>query len=194
MRFEQKFSRRVSDKPDTDSAEEPLLPMDLVTEVQEELPLPLPRLEDEQIENYIHEHNTEAMFLGAREHIIEILQTVKDDERAVELINETLQSIFRYVESIYKMEVQTKLLSLRWEGQELRDKIQNHDERRRRAHDALIANLVSCTRYLNEHFFSKNPGTGIYNRDRQHLIDQNRIAIGDWAIEVEHEILLARPR
>lgn len=176
------FGRRESDreKPATDPSEEPVLP--------------LPELQDGNMENYIHAHSVELGFEGAREKIIEILRIVKEDEKAVELITATLESIFRYVESIYKMEIQTKLLSLRWEGQELAEKIQTHDTRRRHAHNALIANLISCTRYLNEHFFSENPSTGIYNGEPQHLIEQNRHAIADWAIEVEHEILLNRSR
>jgi hypothetical protein len=174
------FERRINPETPPTPEEEPLLP--------------LPGINDERIIDYIHEHSHEVGFEGAKQHIIEILKVVQKDEGAVELINETLLSIFSYIESIYKMEVQTKMLSLRWEGSELADKIKRHDERRRRAHDALISNLTATTRYLNENFADRVPKTGIYNGDALHLINQNRVAIADWAIELEHEILLGRER
>ncbi|MEK9173831.1 MAG: DUF3232 domain-containing protein [Patescibacteria group bacterium] len=156
--------------------------------------LPIPELQDDLIEDYIHEHGIEVGFEGSRNRVIEILKIVREDEVATEMINETLKSIFRYVESIYILETQARILEFRFEGDEYKERVSGHDSRRRRAHDALIANLISCTRYLNEHFFSAQPSTGIYNGDPQHLIEQNRLAIADWAIELEHEILLGRER
>ena len=183
MNLEQPPMRRAEDqkkeKPSLDK--EPLLP--------------LPELQDEQIETYIHEHGAEARFEGAKDRVIEILKIVQEDEKAVELITQTLTSIFRYVETIYTMETNVKLLAFRWEGEDLTERIERHDKNRRRAHDALIANLNATTRYLNENFSEELPdNTGIYNGDSSHLTEKNRLAIADWAIELEHEILLQRSK
>ena len=172
--------RRKSAKEEKDLDAEPLLPM--------------PELQDGLIEDYIHAHGTEVGLEGSRNRVIEILKIVREDETATEMINETLKSIFRYVESIYTAETQARILEFRFSGDEYKERVSAHDSRRRRAHDALIANLISCTRYLNEHFFSDQPSTGIYNGNPQHLTEQNRLAIADWAIELEHEILLSRKR
>ena len=170
---------------------EKIEPVDLVKEPY----LPLPELHDDaNLEMYIHEHGMESGLEGAKDHVLEILKIVKEDEQAINLITETLLSVFRYVESIYKMEINTKMLTLRWEGRELAEKVERHDKRRRIAHDALISSLISTTRYLNTHFEGEVPQTGIYNGDALHLVNQNRLAIADWAIELEHEILLGRSK
>jgi hypothetical protein len=154
--------------------------------------LPLPELRDEGIEDYVHEQSAEVGFEGAKDRVLEILKIVQEDDTAVEMINDTLSSLFRYIETIYNMEITVKMLSFRWEGEELKERIERHDKNRKRAHDALISSLISTTRYLNTHFSQKVPETGIYNGDREHLIQKNRVAIADWAIELEHEILLSR--
>lgn len=156
--------------------------------------LPFPELKDAGIETYVHENRVEVGHEGAKDKVLEILRIVQDDEKAVEMINETLESIFRYVETIYNMEVNVKMLAFRWEGDDLKEKIERHDKSRRRAHDALISNLNSTTRYLNENFSGQVPETGIYTGDPSHLLTQNRIAIGDWAVELEHEILIGRAK
>lgn len=156
--------------------------------------LPFPDLKDTGIETYVHENRVEMGFEGAKDRVLEVLKIVKEDEKAVEMINETLASIFRYVETIYTMEVNVKMLAFRWEGDDLAERIERHDKTRRRAHDALIATLNSTTRYLNENFAGQIPQTGIYTGDPTHLLTQNRAAIGDWAIELEHEILLGRAK
>lgn len=163
-----------------------------VSDAKMEPLLPMPELQDAEIEKYIHKHGVEVGFEGAKDRVLEILHVVKEDAKAVEMINETLNSLFRYIETIYNLELNTRMLGLRWEGKELSEKIERHDQRRRRAHDALISNLNATTRYLNENFSGQVPQTGIYNGDPTHLLQQNRVAIADWAIELEHEILLGR--
>ncbi len=156
--------------------------------------LPMPELQSDDMERYVHEHGAEVGFDGAKEKVIEVIKIVQEDEKALKLINETLESVFRYVEAVYNLELNTKLLARRWEGREYAEKVERHDGRRRKAHDSLIASLISTTRYLNTNFSGQVPETGIYTGDALHLIEQNRLAIADWAIELEHEILLGRAK
>ena len=156
--------------------------------------LPIPELQSAEMERYVHEHGAEVGFEGAKEKVIEIIKIVQEDEKALKLINETLESVFRYVEAVYNLELNAKLLARRWEGREYAEKVERHDGRRRKAHDSLIASLIATTRYLNTHFSGKVPETGIYTGDAIHLVEQNRVAIADWAIELEHEILLGRDK
>ncbi len=193
------FTRRTDDKNEPtikNLEDEPLLPMEeIIPEKQEELPLPEPpERHDGEIANYVHEHNFEVLFGGAKDQLISVLETVKGDPKAVELIHETLSSIFRYVETIYTMETRTKILGFRLEGDAFKEQVSRLDSSRKKAHDVLIGNLNATTRYLNENFQGQVPETGIYNGDKLHLVNQVRHAIGDWAIEVEHEILLDRAR
>lgn len=184
--------RRTEDYKEKSSnlEQEPLLP-GLETKPPINLPMP-PDRHDGEIEQYVHENNFESIFGGAKEQLISVLEIVKGDEQAVELIHETLKSIFRYIETIYNMETQLKILGFRLEGDDYKDRMTRYDASRKRAHDSLISNLLATTRYLNEHYSGKMPETGIYNGDKADLIKQARHRIGDWAIEVEHEILLAR--
>ncbi len=195
MNPEGKFpSQRAEDHPRTeekDIEKEPLLPGLEVKQEESDILMP-PERHDGEIEKYVHDNNFESIFGGAKEQLISVLETVKDDEKAVEFIHQTLKSIFRYIETIYTMETQMKLLGFRLEGDDYKERVSKYDSSRRRAHDALISNLLATTRYLNENYAGKIPETGIYNGNRVDLIQKNRHSIGDWAIEVEHEILLAR--
>ncbi len=193
MSPEKPFLRKTDTPATPPTFEEPFIPgLELKPE-----PAPLPEppaRHDGEISKYVHENNFESLFGGAKEQLISVLEIVKHDEKAVELIHQTLVSIFRYVETIYTMETRTKILGFRLDGDDFKEQVSRLDSNRKRAHDALIGNLLATTRYLNENFEGQVPETGIYNGDRLHLIQQVRHAIGDWAIEVEHEILLDRAR
>lgn len=154
--------------------------------------LPIPHLDDDGLENYVMEHR-ELAFEGSKETLLEVIKVVKEDPNAIKLIEETLEKIFRYVEAIYKMEIALPFLELRSQSrEEFQEKMQAHDTRRKRAHDALIAALISSTRYLNQNYAGKVPETGIFKGDKMSLIQQDRLAIAEWAIELESEILQAR--
>lgn len=165
-----------------------------MTPLEEQYHLPMPTIDEEGLERYIMEHKEEA-FEGSRDILLEVIQVVKEDPNAIKLIEETLEKIFRYVETIYRMETALPFIRLRSQStEEYQEKMKAHDIRRKRAHDALISTLVSCTRYLNQNYAGQVPETGIYKGDPQGLIRQDRLAIAEWAIELESEILQERAR
>lgn len=165
-----------------------------VPSTEEQYQLPMPIIHEQGLENYIMEHK-EVAFEGSKEILLEVIQVVKEDPNAIKLIEETLEKIFRYVEMIYRMEIAIPFLQLRSQSpEEYKEKMEAHDVRRKRAHDALISTLISCTRYLNQHYAGQVPETGIYKGDPISLIQQDRLAIAEWAIELESEILQERVR
>lgn len=189
---ENTFERRnpVGPEPEIDFETEPHLPG-----FDPQLPEVSP-----EVEKYVHEHQRESMFGGAYEQTQKIIELLKkeEDEDGLKLVGGLLKSVGNYCNSIFTMETQTKMLRFRYDGDDLADRISKHDRHRKRAHDALIADLTSCVRYLNKEYSGKVPSTGIYNGEESHLINSeergNRTMIGDWAVELEHEILLSRQR
>ena len=148
-----------------------------------------PKIVDDRMLNYIETHGKEAGIEGTRDRLMAILEIIDGDEKAIKLIDETLKSIFQYVERIYRMEISMQMNRFRLEGEDYRQATQALDQARTRAHDALISNLTACNRYLFQNFEDEIPTGGICNIDPAVLQAGGRKAIGDWAIELEYEII-----
>lgn len=157
--------------------------------------LPGPTVEDERMKTYIETQGREVTSVhDSKARILEIMQTVHENPDALKLINETLNSVFRYVEAIYTAEVTMQIAKYRMEGEEYRQTCEQLDRRRSQAHEALISTLTACNRYLFENFEGNIPVGGICTADPTSLQTNKRLAIADWAIELEYEILQGRTR
>lgn len=156
--------------------------------------IPEPDINDPRMEAYIAEQNKETTAHDSIQRLSGILETVHTDENALKLIHETMKSIFRYVEAIYNAEVTMQIEKYRLEGNEYQDTCERLDRRRSQAHDALIASLTACNRYLFQTYGEEIPVGGICTADPVALQANQRLAVADWAIELEYEILQGRKR
>lgn len=151
-----------------------------------------PHVESEDMEKYIAERGAESGLKETKERVFEVLDIVHEDADAIRLIDGVLQSVFQYVETIYNMEVSMRMAKYRLEGDAYREFVENLDTRRKQSHDALLSSIASCNRYLFEHYEGKVPEGGICKVDPSTVQMNQRRAIGDWAIELESEILQQR--
>lgn len=74
-----------------------------------------------------------------------LVAALREDEEMLEFIKERMSHICNYVDKVTMMEYSIPLLNARYDGQNLRDKIENLDRQRRIAHEMAIA----ATKQLN---------------------------------------------
>ena len=114
----------------------------------------------------------------------ELVARFKDDDEMLEFIKERMQYICRYVESVTAMEYSMPLLRARFEGQELREKIENLDRNRRISHEAAISAVKQLNRLCVSEGVEK-----LYSGD-----EENRYEIGDFCGEVVNTLFEGRTR
>lgn len=82
-----------------------------------------------------------------KKEFLQLIEAYKEDEDFLDAILENMSRIVRYVDAVTAMEYQIPIIYARYEGEEVRDKIQNLDSRRRTAHEAAIVAVAQLTRW-----------------------------------------------
>jgi len=128
----------------------------------------------------------------ALERLDEIIRLSADDEVTCSLLEKLLASAETFFCTVIAMETRLKVARLRLDVEELRV-LHNHlVDNRRRAHEALIADLHIFNRYVLKEFGNGIPTGGIYSKSQESI--ENPDAIADWAGELLTAIYQNRRR
>ena len=117
----------------------------------------------------------------AFERYNEILNMIKGDDIAENLLVHLVNAACEYVSIVCRNETAMKVQAYRLEGDDYRRFVESLDLRRKSSHDALISALHSFNRYIVKEF-EETPIGGIYSFDP--LTIRNRIAVGNWAVNL----------
>lgn len=115
---------------------------------------------------------------------VALVDAYRNDEMALELIENNMDSLNAYVTAVYAMEVQLQTLRFRLEGEEYRDAVMTIDRRRRNAHEAAIA---SCS-VLNR-IAAMEGVAPIYDGDLN-----DRYQVADFCIAIVEELFKGRTK
>ncbi len=107
----------------------------------------------------------------------------EDRELILDAIEQKSSSFVKYVEAVYNMELTTPIIYAKYDGAELRDKIENLDHRRRICHDSAIS---ACA------FFNRQ--CEYYNIEKFCPETTDRYIIADFIGEFVNEVYLAGTR
>jgi len=99
-----------------------------------------------------------------------LVSALKDDDDTLEFIKERMDHICNYVDKVTMMEYTIPILNARFEGQDLRDKIENLDSQRRIAHEMAISAVKQLNRICVANSIDK-----LYTGD-----EDNRYEIADF--------------
>lgn len=121
-----------------------------------------------------------------KERVRSVVNLVRGDKKAIELIGAVLTRALNYVTAVYTMETQMPQVILFAEQGERMHTAARLDRNRSLAHNALIDEMKICNRYLFKTFGREViPPGGIYSSDPIHLTSNTyRYEIGTWAGEV----------
>lgn len=123
-----------------------------------------------------------------KEMYLNLVEAIKNSPET-EYIDDDLKSVLRamnsfssYVLSVYNMETNIPIIRFRYEGEELREKIQNLDENRRLTHESAIANVSLLNNICR-----------LYNVDEIFTGDKtDRYQVADFCEEVVSEFFKDR--
>lgn len=121
-----------------------------------------------------------------KEKINKLIETYKDDEFVLDMINDTLDLAYNYVLQVNIMETQISVLKFKLEGYDYRMMVQEIDNQRRVTYNALIVSLKALNRFLKSD-----------NREDLKIFDGNiedRYEVADWAGEISKQIFINRKR
>lgn len=110
---------------------------------------------------------------------LEILEIIKGDDIAENLMDNLLEKAIRYVTVICQNEHKLRIQKFRLEPEDYRQLAEEIDQQRKRAHDALISALHSFNRYIIKEY-EETPIGGIFSFDPDLI--RNRVAVADWAM------------
>lgn len=132
--------------------------------------------------------------MNCKKRFLDVLAVVKDDKRAVELIEVVFSKIINYATAVFDMETLHYVNTLLLEPEQFREATKRLDENRTRMHNSLIDSIRICNRHLFRTFGTEViPPGGVYSQDPIHLTDDNyRHAIGSWAGDVFFAFLKER--
>lgn len=82
-----------------------------------------------------------------KKNFLLLLKRWKDDADVLFLISENMRRIVSYVNSIVQMEYMQPIIYARYEGEDIRDRIEELDRSRRIAHDAAITAVTQLCRW-----------------------------------------------
>ena len=80
----------------------------------------------------------------------------EDRELILDAIEQKSSSFVKYVEAVYNMELTTPIIYAKYDGAELRDKIENLDSRRRICHDSAISACAFLNRQCEYYNIEKS--------------------------------------
>jgi hypothetical protein len=122
---------------------------------------------------------------------IAICELIKNDDKAVTLLNNLINLAIEYISVVVNNDLILKTQALKLNGNEYREFVQSLDEKRSRKHNALISALHAFNRYLLENY-EDAPIGGIYSFPPDSIHD--RVAVADWAGNFIYEIFANRKR
>jgi len=117
-----------------------------------------------------------------KEEFLNLVKACEKDEDLLDFVEMAMNTITKYVARVTHMEYALPIYKARYEGQELRDKIQTLDELRRSAHEAAISAVKSMDR-LAKKLHVKPMYTGDLD---------NRYQIADFCENMVHEFFIDR--
>lgn len=98
----------------------------------------------------------------------------KDD---LDTIDDALTQCRRYVEVVDTTEQQIKLAYVRFDGEDLREKVVNYDRQRRSAHESAISSANMLNRLSN-----------LYGCEKIYSGGEDRLEVADFCLEVVVQI------
>lgn len=84
-----------------------------------------------------------------KEKFVSIVNAYKDDNDVLDIIQKDMKSIGDYFSSVYMMETSMSIIYARYEGQELRDRIEALDSNRRFCHERAIMGVKRLNRFAD---------------------------------------------
>ena len=85
--------------------------------------------------------------MSIKERYLELLKPHECDDEIYDFIERGMQNISDYVQTVYRMEMLTPIVTLSCDGEEVRDRISKLDSERRIAHEAAIAAVKKLNRW-----------------------------------------------
>ena len=76
-----------------------------------------------------------------------LVSACKDDTDMLDIISSDMLALSSYVDAVYMMEISIPLILARYEGEEVRDRIQELDRRRRMKHERAITAVKRLNRF-----------------------------------------------
>lgn len=118
-------------------------------------------------------------------HLFQVISSSKDEfaREDLETIDDALTQCRRYVEIVDTTEQQIKLAYVRFDGDDLREKVVNYDLQRRRAHESAIGSANMLNRLSN-----------LYGCDKIYNGGEDRLEVADFCLEVVVQIFENRRR
>lgn len=117
-----------------------------------------------------------------KREFLELVKACGKDEELLDFVEASMNHMTTYVAKVAFMEYALPMYNVRYEGEELRDKVQDLDQKRRSAHEAAIASVNSLTR------LAKSMGVEpMYHGD-----PDNRYQIADFCENMVHEFFVER--
>lgn len=131
-------------------------------------------------------YNGKSLFnFGEYNHLFQVISSSKDEfaKEDLDTIDDALTQCRRYVEVVDATEQQIKLAYVRFDGDDLREKVVNYDRQRRAAHEAAIGSANMLNRLSNLYGCEK-----IYNGG------EDRLEVADFCLEVVVQIFENRKK
>lgn len=118
-------------------------------------------------------------------HLFQVISSSKDEfaKDDLEIIDDALTQCRRYVDVVDTTEQQIKLAYVRFDGDDLRDKVMNYDRQRRSAHEAAISSANVLNRL-----------SGMYGCKKIYNGGEDRLEVADFCLEVVVELFENRIR
>lgn len=112
-----------------------------------------------------------------KREFLSLVEAVKDDQELLEFVGVKMNAFLDYVDAVVNMEVMQPIIYARYEGQDIRDRIQELDSKRRSKHEVAIAAAAQITR-LSEKYHV----TPMFNGDVE-----DRYQVADFCMEMVSE-------
>lgn len=119
-----------------------------------------------------------------KERFVNLVKAANGDEDTLALIEDQMNNLASYVDSVYAMEVQIQTLRFRLEGEDYREAVSALDKRRRSAHEAAIAGCSILNRVAKM--------VGVEDMYSGNLEDRHEVA--EFCIAVVDELFHGRTK
>ena len=122
---------------------------------------------------------------GEYNHLFQVISSSKDEfaKDDIDVIDDALTQCRRYVETVDTTEQLIKLAYVRFDGDELREKVVNYDKQRRDAHNVAVGSANMLNRIAR-----------LYGCGTIYAGSEDRLDVADFCLEVVVEIFENRTR
>lgn len=97
-----------------------------------------------------------------KEKFVKLVNSVGDDEDAIDIIKKAMTAFHGYVQAVYQMEVELPFLSLHAKGEDYKERYASLDRERSMKHNTAIASVTPLNRLAEQMgmgpIFIGNPG------------------------------------